>query len=188
MSQFWDNDLTPCFFLFEDIPKNSFFKSEDRWLSIWIKCIISTNYCRLWNIIYRLNFEYPQLSTSPCSMNLVSAKYMFWSGSVFFLFHICRGLKISNRDRYRIFRPLTCHHMKLDYNFLDFQTNYQSPSEKFSDGDFSYGDGLIGITILNSLMHGKICTYMCGILCCLTTMRAATNTSCGILKNLRRLD
>ena len=38
--------------------------------------------------------------------------------------------------------------MKLDYNFLDFQTNYQSPSEKFSDGDFSYGDGLIGITIL----------------------------------------
>ena len=81
-------------------------------------------------------------------MNLVSAKYTFWSGSVFFLFHICRGLKISNRDRYRIFRPLTCHHMKLDYNFFDFQTNYQSPSEKFSDGDFSYGDGLIGITIL----------------------------------------
>ena len=38
--------------------------------------------------------------------------------------------------------------MKLDYNFFDFQTNYQSPSEKFSDGDFSYGDGLIGITIL----------------------------------------
>ena len=38
--------------------------------------------------------------------------------------------------------------MKLDYNFFDFQTNYLSPSEKFSDGDFSYGDGLIGITIL----------------------------------------
>ena len=44
--------------------------------------------------------------------------------------------------------------MKIDYNFLDFQTNYQSPSEKLSDGDFSYGDGLIGITILKSLMPG----------------------------------
>ena len=38
--------------------------------------------------------------------------------------------------------------MKIDYNLLDFQTNYQSPSKKFSDGDLSYGDGLIGITIL----------------------------------------
>ena len=46
--------------------------------------------------------------------------------------------------------------MKLDYNFLDFQTNYKSPSEKFSDGDFSYGDGLIGITILNIFTEVKL--------------------------------
>ena len=57
-----------------------------------------------------------------------------------------------------IFIPLTCHHLNLFHTkqiLKNFHTTYQSPYEMLSYGDNSYGDGLIGFTILAQLPAGQ---------------------------------
>ena len=54
-----------------------------------------------------------------------------------------------------IFIPLTCHHLNIFHTkqiLKNFHTTYQSPYEMLSYGDNSYGDGLIGFTILGAFL------------------------------------